>query len=244
MWIRLKIEGVWVSVVRVYASTEDCSVSSKDEFFLRLQETVGRVARDDLLIVMGDMNARVGDDTTIWGEVFARHGEEVCNENGRRFCSSAVNTAFGYPTPDSHTKEYTSTRGNVEAKGSGLSLTMYLLVGKEARKKVIDVKAVRGAEIGSDLYLVLMKIKLKVRNVKKSRQEWVRQQIKVGKLKDDKVRREYQAVIAELLEEARARGRTSGTDVELAWKELKEGIVGAAMKVCGTTKKRKGETKE
>ena len=89
-----------------------------------------------------------------------------------------------------------------------------------------------------------MKIKLKVRNVKKSRQEWVKQQIKVGKLKDDKVRREYQAAIAELLEEARARGRTSGTDVELAWKKLKEGIVGAVMKVCGTARKRKGETKE
>ena len=48
-------------------------------------------------------------------------------------------------------------------------------MGKEARKQVIDVKAVRGAEIGSDHYLVLMKIKLKVRNVKKCKQERVRQ---------------------------------------------------------------------
>ena len=29
-----------MSVVQVYAPTEDCSVSSKDEFFLRLQEIV------------------------------------------------------------------------------------------------------------------------------------------------------------------------------------------------------------
>ena len=65
-------------------------------------------------------------------------------------------------------------------------------------------KAVRGAEIGSDHYL--MKIKLKVGNVKKSRQEWVRQQIKVGKLKDDKVRREYQAAIAELLRKLELEG--------------------------------------
>ena len=59
-------------------------MASKDEFFLRLQEAVGRVARGDLLIVMGDMNARVVDDTGIWGKVLGRHGEEVCNENGRR----------------------------------------------------------------------------------------------------------------------------------------------------------------
>ena len=67
---------------------------------------------------------------------------------------------------------------------------------KEARKQVIDVKAVRGAEIGSDHYLVLMKIKLKVRKVKKSRQGGVRQQIKIHNLKDEKVRREYQAAIS------------------------------------------------
>ena len=46
-----------------YGPTEDCSVAIKDEFFSRLQEPVGRVACGDLLIVMGDMNARLEDDT-------------------------------------------------------------------------------------------------------------------------------------------------------------------------------------
>ena len=45
VWIRLKVEEVWVSLVQVYAPTDDSSVASKDEFFLRLQEAVGRVAR-------------------------------------------------------------------------------------------------------------------------------------------------------------------------------------------------------
>ena len=79
--------------------------------------------------------------------------------------------------------------------------------------------------------------------MKKTRQERVRQQIKAGKLQDDRVRREYQAIIAELFEEARARGCTSGTDVELAWKKFKEGLVGAAIKVCVTTEERRVEAK-
>ena len=70
-----------------------------------------------------------------------------------------------------------------------------------------------------------------------------RQKIKIRNLKDDRVRREYQAVIAELYEEARAGGCASGKDVELAWKELKEGIVGAATKVCGTMRGRSGQVK-
>ena len=59
---------------------------------------------------------------------------------------------------------------------------------------------------------MLMKIKLKVKRVKENRQEEGsgRQQMKLCKLKDEKVKREYQAVIAELYEGAR------GTDIEMA----------------------------
>ena len=44
------------------------------------------------------------------------------------------------------------------------------------------------------------------------------------------MRREYQA-----------KSYTSGENVEKAWNELKEGIVGAANRVCGIMKMRKGE---
>ena len=45
-------------------------------------------------------------------------------------------------------------------RGKGLrSLIDYFLVGKETRKQVLDVKAVKGEETGSDHYLVHIKIK-------------------------------------------------------------------------------------
>ena len=84
LWIRLKVEGTWATVVQVYAPTEDSSLAIKDDFFQKMQETVGSVARGDLMVVMGDMNARMGCDVSIWGEVLRRNGGEVCNENGRR----------------------------------------------------------------------------------------------------------------------------------------------------------------
>ena len=82
--VRLKVEGVWVSLIQVYAPTEDRSQDVKDEFYAKLQDNVGGVARRDLLIVMGDLNARVGNETDIWGEVLGRQGEQLCNENGSR----------------------------------------------------------------------------------------------------------------------------------------------------------------
>ena len=84
------VEGVWLTVIQVYAPTDDSNREVKVEFFARLQETVGSVARGDVLIVIGDLNARVGNVTEVWGEILGKHGEVACNDNGGRllqFCS-------------------------------------------------------------------------------------------------------------------------------------------------------------
>ena len=111
---------------------------------------------------LGTRLARVGNDTGIWGEVLGNHGENMCNKNGRRLLQFSSehnllisNTLF----PHKRNHKYTW-----ECCGKGLrSLIDYFLVGKEARKQVVNTKVVQGAEIGSDHYLVLLKIKLKAK---------------------------------------------------------------------------------
>ena len=50
-----------------------------------------------------------------------------------------------------------------ECRGRGLrSLSDYFVIGKGYRKQVVDVKVVRGAELGTDHYLVLMNINMKM----------------------------------------------------------------------------------
>ena len=43
-WIQLKIGGILVTVVQVHAPTEGSSLGIKDEFFQKLQKTVGSMA--------------------------------------------------------------------------------------------------------------------------------------------------------------------------------------------------------
>lgn len=47
------------------------------------------------------------------------------------------------------------------------SIIDYFLVRKKFMKLVKDVKVVRGAEVGSDHHLVLMKVKLRVQDRKR-----------------------------------------------------------------------------
>ena len=63
-----------------------------------------------------------------------------------------------------------------------------------------DVKVVRGEELGSDHYLVLMKIKLNIEERVRGMDRRRRQQIKINKLKYAEVRRKYQVIMSEMYE--------------------------------------------
>ena len=80
------------------------------------------------------------------------------------------------------------------------SLTDYFLIGKGYRKQVVDVKVVRGAELGSDQYLVLMNINMQMERRMRGMDRRVKQQIKINKLKDGEVRRKYQLIMSEMYE--------------------------------------------
>ena len=41
---------------------------------------LAKVKRDDRLVLMGDLNGRVGRDVETWGKEIGRHGEEMQNE--------------------------------------------------------------------------------------------------------------------------------------------------------------------
>ena len=108
--------GIWVTV-QVYPLTDDSSTRIKDEFFQKLQETVGSVARVDLMVMMGDMNARVGCDTSVLGEVLGGMEKKCTTTMGDDYCSSAVSTISGSLTHGFHTRESTSTPRNAGAEG-------------------------------------------------------------------------------------------------------------------------------
>ena len=56
----------------------------KDSFYHSLEEFVTRVPKGDQLVLMGDLNARVGRDEKSWRGGIGRQGEETLNRNGRR----------------------------------------------------------------------------------------------------------------------------------------------------------------
>ncbi|VDP54423.1 unnamed protein product [Heligmosomoides polygyrus] len=59
---RFRTKHMRVTVIQVYAPTEDSENAKKDEFYECLQQTIDETPRRDLKIVMGDFNAKLGGD--------------------------------------------------------------------------------------------------------------------------------------------------------------------------------------
>ena len=76
--IRLKCHFSFMSVVSVYAPTNPSSatseaVSASEAFYDQLQSTLSSVPSSDLLVILGDFNARVGSDHSSWNSVIGPH---------------------------------------------------------------------------------------------------------------------------------------------------------------------------
>ncbi|XP_056022059.1 craniofacial development protein 2-like [Ostrea edulis] len=85
MAARFHSKGRKTTVIQCYAPTYVTQEEEKEDFYSSLQSVLDRTPRRDMKIVMGDLNAKVGDDNT--GKVFimGRHGVGTCNENGELF---------------------------------------------------------------------------------------------------------------------------------------------------------------
>ncbi len=73
-----------LTLVSVYAPTFRAPESEKDDFFDDLQVVLDGVPSDDVLVVMGDWNARVGSNMGdgLWDGTLGRHGVGARNEAG------------------------------------------------------------------------------------------------------------------------------------------------------------------
>ena len=70
------------TLLSCYAPTMDSSLEVKESFYCSLRTQLRQTSIHDKLYVMGDFNARVGNDTLSWNYVIGKHGIGKSNSNG------------------------------------------------------------------------------------------------------------------------------------------------------------------
>ncbi len=83
----------FVTIVCVYAPTARAPPRVKEKFSSELQDTLDRVPKDDVLVLLGDFNARVGmlkPNEEEWRGVLVKHGLDERNEAGEQLMQVCV----------------------------------------------------------------------------------------------------------------------------------------------------------
>jgi len=202
--VRVKASPFNISFIQVYAPTHDAEDEEIEDFYRAIQETMEECPSQDIVMIVGDFNAKVGADSTN-NEVCGRYGLGTANERGERlldFCHDQglyiANTAF---------KHHDRRRYTWQTPGGGYRNQIdYILVKKRWMTCITNARAYPGPDCGSDHNMVSANIKLKIKkDTKKNRKV----ALNVDALRDGEMRLKYNAevnnrfAVLRLLEEER-----------------------------------------
>ncbi|XP_055388198.1 uncharacterized protein LOC129616594 [Condylostylus longicornis] len=151
-----------VSIIQCYAPTEVADESEKNELYEQLTAAIYKVPRTDILILMGDFNAKVGqrdpeDECTATGT----HGLGVLNNNGERlrdFCREHNLVIGGTLFPHKNIHKYTWTSPDGITKNQ----IDHICISKKWRSSLMDVRTMRGADAQTDHMLLTCEVRLKL----------------------------------------------------------------------------------
>lgn len=221
--IKLKImmEGNILDVVQVYAPQIGCEAEEKEEFITKLEDTV----TSNKSVIMGDFNARVGNDRRGYETVLGGHGEDHRNEEGEVLLDTCLRNKWiigngWYKKRDSH--KFTRYSWNLEQK----SIIDYIIITEEIRRCLTEVKVIPSINLDGDHRLLVGTLK----KFRKGTCGGKRQaKIKCWKLKDRETQEIYREKIKTQLP------KDEGKDIEEEWKRFKQALVKAAEETCGRT---------
>jgi exonuclease III len=90
---KLRVRGKFhnMTLINIYAPTEDKEEEIKEQFYEELQRTHNRVPKHGVIIVMGDMNAKLGKEK-VFNQVVGRHTlHNISNKKGEMVANYAIN---------------------------------------------------------------------------------------------------------------------------------------------------------
>ena len=232
MWVKIKVGCDTFVFVSVYAPGNERSEAERVEFWTELNDCVSGFRASEKLIVLGDMNARVGNE--VMEGVVGSFGVPGRNENGAslvRMCREnelcIANTWF----KKKDISKYTWVRV-IDGEVRERAMLDYVIVRREAIGSVLDVHVYRGEASGlSDHFLVNAVVKVDMRwRRRETRGENVRYELKVSALDDENKRSEYQHKVSNQFANVRELDQRG---VEVEWSDFKNAVCKSAEEVCG-----------
>ena len=212
-----------VRVICAYAPQSGKPDSEKELFYEEMAREWSMANANEMVLGLGDFNGQVGKCAEGFEGIHGGYGIGKRNVEGRMsldFCVQkelcVVNT--WYKKRDERKVTYSSGGNDTEID--------FVLVGKEKRKYLRDVKVIPG-----ELQHRLVVVDVEERKLKKSVKKSKRVRWRVWKLQEKEIKEEFERRIVELVD---------AEAVDL-WESYKNGILKTCDDLCGKTKGRRDQ---
>ena len=167
MNVRFNSKFAKLTIIACYAPTEEAEEEEeKDEFYEQLEEEIRTTPRHDALMVIGDLNARVGEDNTGKERAMGTQGFGCANNNGERLSDLCVESRLVIGGTIFMHRDIHKTIWRLPDQRTGSQIG-HVIINQKWRRSLQDVKANREADIGSDHVLVVATVSLKLRKTKR-----------------------------------------------------------------------------
>ena len=186
MKLRVSLSGGrFLTILSVYAPTLLAEEETSSEFYDSLRTTIRSIPFEDKLILLGDFNARVGNDFNTW-DALGRHGLGKMNSNGLLLLSPSTEFNLVIGNTFFHQKSlYKVTWTHPRSKHG--HVIDFIITRKRDLRDACSVRVMRSADCDTDHKLVSGKFNLVVRRKVKMNGVRVPKRIKINKLNESGV---------------------------------------------------------
>ena len=155
---KISHKRIALNIIQYYAPKNDADEEVKEEFYQMLEETTRKCSEKDITILLGYMDAKVGNENTGYEQVMGKHGLGTMNENGELFANFCANYNLVIGgTIFSHKKFHLSTWVSPDLKTE--NQIDHFCISKRFRRSLQDVRVKRGADAVTDHHLIVAKVK-------------------------------------------------------------------------------------
>lgn len=239
MLIKLKGQPFNIAVIQVYAPTSEANDEEIADFYEKLDAAKSQCKSQEVVIVMGDFNAKIGEGRE--EDIVGPYGLGKRNERGNtmfQWCKAnsmiVTNTWFA-----NHKKRrYTWVSPDTKVRNQ----IDYIMINRRFRNGIKQSVSYPGADCGSDHTLVMARLHIRLKKLQTSKQV---PKYQINKLReDDNIKNEFYVQVANRYQALE--GHTS-SDLLEEWNTFKTIINEAAEKTIPKrckTKKQKWMTDE